>query len=86
MKQESWGFEMGIVSTVLGFSGFGVGVSAGLVIGYYLFIFFQPTDVKVIISVSVFFCVYVCMSCGGLLVVCVLWFVFYLWLILTFGL
>ncbi|KAL8109771.1 synaptotagmin-2-like [Apium graveolens] len=37
---------MGIVSTVLGFSGFGVGVSAGLVIGYYLFIFFQPTDVK----------------------------------------
>ncbi|KAK1370333.1 Synaptotagmin-1 [Heracleum sosnowskyi] len=37
---------MGIVSTVLGFSGFGVGVSAGLVFGYYLFIFFQPTDVK----------------------------------------
>lgn len=37
---------MGIVSTLLGFSGFGVGVSSGLVIGYYLFIFFQPTDVK----------------------------------------
>lgn len=53
---RSWGFEMGIVSTVLGFSGFGVGVSAGLVIGYYLFIFFQPTDVKVIIFISVYLC------------------------------
>ncbi|KAI7737646.1 hypothetical protein M8C21_001779 [Ambrosia artemisiifolia] len=37
---------MGIISTLLGFSGFGIGVSAGLVIGYYLFIYFQPTDVK----------------------------------------
>ncbi|XP_044488095.1 synaptotagmin-1-like [Mangifera indica] len=37
---------MGIISTVLGFCGFGVGVSAGLVIGYFLFIYFQPTDVK----------------------------------------
>ena len=55
------GFEMGIVSTVLGFSGFGVGVSAGLVIGYYLFIFFQPTDVKVIIFVYVCICAYICM-------------------------
>lgn len=43
---RNWGFVMGIVSTVLGLSGFGVGISAGLVIGYYLFIFFQPTDVK----------------------------------------
>lgn len=36
-----------MLSTILGFCGFGVGVSAGLVIGYYLFIYFQPTDVKV---------------------------------------
>lgn len=38
--------EMGIVSTVLGFWGFGTGVTIGLVIGYYSFIYFQPTDVK----------------------------------------
>ncbi|KAJ9549054.1 hypothetical protein OSB04_021597 [Centaurea solstitialis] len=37
---------MGVITTFLGFSGFGIGVSAGLVIGYYLFIYFQPTDVK----------------------------------------
>ncbi|KAJ9675027.1 hypothetical protein PVL29_024121 [Vitis rotundifolia] len=37
---------MGIVSTILGFCGFGVGISVGLLIGYYLFIYFQPTDVK----------------------------------------
>lgn len=37
---------MGFVSTILGFCGFGVGVSAGLTIGYYLFIYFQPCDVK----------------------------------------
>ncbi|KAG8070574.1 hypothetical protein GUJ93_ZPchr0006g43170 [Zizania palustris] len=37
---------MGFFSTVLGFFGFGVGVTVGLVIGYYLFIYFQPTDVK----------------------------------------
>ncbi|KAK8562774.1 hypothetical protein V6N13_018664 [Hibiscus sabdariffa] len=37
---------MGFFSTILGFCGFGVGISAGLVIGYYLFIFFQPSDVK----------------------------------------
>lgn len=39
---------MGVVSTVLGLSGFGVGVSAGVVIGYYMFIYFQPSDVKVL--------------------------------------
>lgn len=39
---------MGFVSTILGFCGFGVGISAGLVIGYYLFIYFQPCDVKVL--------------------------------------
>lgn len=38
---------MGLLSTILGFCGFGVGISMGLVIGYYLFIYFQPTDVKV---------------------------------------
>lgn len=37
---------MGFFSTLLGFSGFGVGVSAGLTIGYFFFIYFQPTDVK----------------------------------------
>lgn len=37
---------MGILSTIMGFCGFGVGISFGLVIGYFLFIYFQPTDVK----------------------------------------
>ncbi|KAK6939325.1 C2 domain [Dillenia turbinata] len=37
---------MGFVSTILGFCGFGVGTSIGLVIGYYLFVYFQPADVK----------------------------------------
>lgn len=38
---------MGVLSTLLGFCGFGVGVWGGIVIGYFLFIYFQPTDVKV---------------------------------------
>eukprot|EP01018_Ginkgo_biloba_P031328 Gb_10239 [translate_table: standard] len=37
---------MGFVSTVLGFFGFGIGIPIGLVIGYFMFIYFQPTDVK----------------------------------------
>ncbi|ONK72603.1 uncharacterized protein A4U43_C04F21120 [Asparagus officinalis] len=37
---------MGVLSTLLGFCGFGVGVWGGVVVGYYLFIYFQPTDVK----------------------------------------
>ncbi|XP_072959547.1 synaptotagmin-2-like [Typha angustifolia] len=37
---------MGFLSSVLGFFGFGFGVTAGIVIGYYLFIYYQPTDVK----------------------------------------
>lgn len=37
---------MGILSTIGSFFGFGMGTSIGLVIGYYLFIYFQPTDVK----------------------------------------
>lgn len=39
---------MGFFSTVLGFCGFGVGISIGLVAGYFLFIYFQPTDAKVL--------------------------------------
>jgi hypothetical protein len=38
---------MGIVSTILGLIGFGWGISLGLVVGYFLFIYMQPTDVKV---------------------------------------
>ncbi|KAK4794057.1 hypothetical protein SAY86_012051 [Trapa natans] len=37
---------MGFFSTIMGFLGFGVGFPIGLVIGYYMFIYFQPTDVK----------------------------------------
>ncbi|KAK7831032.1 synaptotagmin-2 [Quercus suber] len=37
---------MGILSTILGVWGFGVGTSIGVVIGYYMFIYFQPSDVK----------------------------------------
>ncbi|KAG6537042.1 hypothetical protein ZIOFF_002120 [Zingiber officinale] len=36
---------MGFLNTVLSFSGFGVGLTAGIVAGYYLFIYFQPSDV-----------------------------------------
>lgn len=43
---------MGIISTILGFCGFGVGTSIGLVVGYYMFIYFQPTDVKVSLSID----------------------------------
>ncbi|KAL6522079.1 hypothetical protein OROMI_031956 [Orobanche minor] len=37
---------MGVISTILGIFGFGMGFSAGLVIGYFLFIYSQPNDVK----------------------------------------
>ncbi|VFQ76906.1 unnamed protein product [Cuscuta campestris] len=37
---------MGFIGTVMGFFGFGFGISIGLVIGYFMFIYFQPTDVK----------------------------------------
>ncbi|KAK3220503.1 hypothetical protein Dsin_014473 [Dipteronia sinensis] len=37
---------MGVFSTILGLCGFGIGISAGLMIGYFLFIYFQPCDVK----------------------------------------
>ncbi|XP_074561615.1 synaptotagmin-2-like [Curcuma longa] len=36
---------MGVLSTVLSFSGFGVGLTAGIVAGYYLFVYFEPSDV-----------------------------------------
>ncbi|VFQ82990.1 unnamed protein product [Cuscuta campestris] len=37
---------MGFFSSIIGFCGFGVGLTAGLVVGYYFFIYFLPTDVK----------------------------------------
>lgn len=37
---------MGFFSTILGFTGFGIGVSIGLVIGYFIFVYSQTTDVK----------------------------------------
>ncbi|XP_038885688.1 synaptotagmin-2 [Benincasa hispida] len=37
---------MGLLSSILGFFGFGLGTSVGLVVGYYMFIYFQPSDVK----------------------------------------
>ncbi|KAJ1411687.1 putative synaptotagmin-2 [Sesbania bispinosa] len=37
---------MGFFGTIFGFFGFGIGISIGLVVGYFLFIYFQPTDVK----------------------------------------
>ncbi|XVF35942.1 hypothetical protein REPUB_Repub19eG0015300 [Reevesia pubescens] len=37
---------MGVLSSILGFFGFGIGTSIGIVIGYYMFIYVLPTDVK----------------------------------------
>lgn len=37
---------MGITSTILGMIGFGFGTTIGIVIGYYLFFYFQSTDVQ----------------------------------------
>ncbi|KAL8459163.1 hypothetical protein ACS0TY_036580 [Phlomoides rotata] len=37
---------MGIISTIMGIIGFGMGFSAGIVTGYFLFIYSQPTHVK----------------------------------------
>lgn len=41
------GLKIGLVSTALGFFGFGVGLTVGAVVGYYLFIRTQPSDVEV---------------------------------------
>lgn len=38
---------MGFFGTILGFFGFGVGISIGLVVGYFLFIYVQPNNVEV---------------------------------------
>ncbi|MCD7470856.1 hypothetical protein HAX54_011040 [Datura stramonium] len=37
---------MGFLGSLLGIFGFGVGISIGLVVGYFLFICFEPRDVK----------------------------------------
>lgn len=37
---------MGFLGSLLGILGFGVGVSIGLIVGYFLFIYFEPRDVK----------------------------------------
>ncbi|KAL6524840.1 Synaptotagmin-2 [Orobanche minor] len=37
---------MGFISTVMEICGFGTGITIGLVIGYFAFIYYQPTDVK----------------------------------------
>ncbi|GMI91340.1 synaptotagmin 2 [Hibiscus trionum] len=37
---------MGILSTMLGIFGFGIGTPIGLIIGYFLFIYVLPTDVE----------------------------------------
>lgn len=54
-------FEMGFFSTILGFCGFGFGISIGLVAGYFLFIYFQPIDVEVPLYLSVSFWMFLCM-------------------------
>jgi hypothetical protein len=38
--------RMGLLSTVMGVVGFGWGISLGLVVGYFVFIYLQSTDVK----------------------------------------
>lgn len=47
---DKGGLEMGFLSFLLGFFGFGSGVVIGLVIGYYLFIYLQFDDHKVLID------------------------------------
>ncbi|KAJ9704429.1 hypothetical protein PVL29_002821 [Vitis rotundifolia] len=37
---------MGFVSSILGLFGFGVGISIGLLVGYFFFIYFESSDVK----------------------------------------
>ncbi|KAI3957365.1 hypothetical protein MKW98_003086 [Papaver atlanticum] len=37
---------MGFVSSLLGIVGFGIGFPVGILIGYFLFIYYQPKDVK----------------------------------------
>lgn len=49
---------MGVLSTIAGFLGFGFGIPLGLVIGYYLFIYFQPLDVQVSFFLPLSFSLY----------------------------
>ncbi len=46
--------RMGIVTTVLGLVGFGWGFALGLVLGYFIFIYLQPNDVKVLLLLLLF--------------------------------
>lgn len=46
----SGGFVMGFVNSILGLFGFGVGISIGLLVGYFFFIYFESSDVKVSLS------------------------------------
>jgi hypothetical protein len=47
---------MGVISMILEFSGFDIEVSVGVVIGYFLFIYSQPSDVEVNDESHLFFC------------------------------
>lgn len=38
---------MGFLNTLLGIVGFGIGLPLGLLVGFLIFIYFEPTDVKV---------------------------------------
>ncbi|KAF8395245.1 hypothetical protein HHK36_019187 [Tetracentron sinense] len=37
---------MGFLSSILGIIGFGIGIPVGLLVGFFLFIYFEPNDVK----------------------------------------
>lgn len=41
------GFAMGFFGLIFGFVGFGIGISMGLLVGYFIFIYVQPSDVQV---------------------------------------
>lgn len=51
---------MGIISTITGVFGFGIGIAIGLVIGYFLFVYLESADVKVSIFSAqlLVFCIY----------------------------
>lgn len=39
--------KMVFLGSLLGILGFGVGISIGVIVGYFLFIYYEPRDVKV---------------------------------------
>lgn len=41
-----WNPIIRVLSVIFGFLGFGLGIAIGLTVGYFLFIYFQPSDVK----------------------------------------